>query len=75
VVLGFCVSVCLCVCLSVSVCPSAEPTAARASLFADPPLRAHRINLRGEGHALYPVLSTSRFVMLRVKHFYFALCV
>ena len=38
-------SVCLCFCLS------------RASLFAARRLHARRISLRGEGNALYPVLS------------------
>jgi len=35
------------VCVRVSVCVSAEPR-----------LQARRISLRGEGHALYPVLSS-----------------
>ena len=39
----------VCVCVSVCTCPSVCPSR----------LPARRIGLRGEGHALYPVLSSS----------------
>ena len=42
----------VCVCLSVR-----RAATKRASLSTEPRLQGRRISLRGEGHALYPVLS------------------
>jgi len=56
VVVGACVCLCVCVCLFFS-----RAVTARASLSAEPRLQARHISLRGEGNALYPVLSSSYF--------------
>ena len=61
VVLGVCVSACL----SVRRAATADAaTAVRASLFAEPPLQAHRISLCGEGNALYPAFCSYHCILV-----------